>query len=262
MPITRAKPFAEAGRSLARRKLMPTTLSSAELRQIDAEILRGSIVSARNVYGSVLGKTREVVGSIVNPAPERRVIDGVESTVTVGFNPATARAAIQQELRRVGYRAAGDKIGTIEDLASFQRLDLVVNTMTQTTQEFGHFAQGQSAAVLDEFPAQELIRVESRDQERDWGQRWLLAARPAQDAGAIRVFGETGRMVARKDSRVWDLLGSRELFEDALGNPWPPFAFNSGMSVRDIDRAEAMQLGLVARDTVITPRAELLKLAA
>ena len=52
-------------------------------------------------------------------------------------------------------------------------------------------------------------------------------------------------MIALKNDPIWDRLGSRELFDAGLGNPWPPFAFNSGMNVRDVSRARAVEIGLL-----------------
>ncbi len=63
-----------------------------------------------------------------------------------------------------------------------------------------------------------------------------------------------GRVIARKNSPIWAELGSSKNFDDALDVDYPPFAFNSGMWVRDIDRDEALALGLIEADTVIEPK--------
>ncbi len=59
-----------------------------------------------------------------------------------------------------------------------------------------------------------------------------------------------GRMIARKDDPVWDQLGSSALFEDGLDNPYPPFAFNSGMGIREVPREECVALGVIEADEV------------
>lgn len=56
-------------------------------------------------------------------------------------------------------------------------------------------------------------------------------------------------MIALKNSDVWDRLGDSNTFPDALGNPYPPFAFNSGMDVADVSRAEAERLGVILPNT-------------
>jgi hypothetical protein len=103
------------------------------------------------------------------------------------------------------------------------------------------------ADVLDEFPAQELFRANSpqggAEAERDWAARW------ARVGGTF--YGR--RMIALKTDPVWARLGDPAEFPDALGNDFAPFAFNSGMRTRDIDRDEAESLGLLEPSTVLTP---------
>jgi hypothetical protein len=40
-------------------------------------------------------------------------------------------------------------------------------------------------------------------------------------------------------------LGDSTLFDDGLGNPYPPFAWNSGMWIQDVSLAEALDLGVM-----------------
>ncbi|MDP2227282.1 MAG: hypothetical protein Q8J78_07365, partial [Moraxellaceae bacterium] len=80
--------------------------------------------------------------------------------------------------------------------------------------------------------------------ERDWAARWQKAGGEFFD----------GRMVALKNDPIWSRLGDSSLFPDGLDNPYPPFAFNSGMGVRDVDRDEAEQLGLIAKNQEVFPR--------
>jgi len=61
-------------------------------------------------------------------------------------------------------------------------------------------------------------------------------------------------MVARKDDEIWDRIGDPDLFDDALGNPYPPFAFNSGMDVADVERGEAEKLGLIDPNERVEPQ--------
>ena len=53
-------------------------------------------------------------------------------------------------------------------------------------------------------------------------------------------------MIALKNDPIWERLGDPKTFDDALGNPYPPFAFNSGYDVRDVSRKEAERLGVIA----------------
>ena len=70
------------------------------------------------------------------------------------------------------------------------------------------------------------------------------AARWAAAGGTF--FG--GRMIALKTDPIW-----REI--NRFGVDYPPFDFNSGMDVVDVDRDEAEAIGLLARDEVVEPAA-------
>jgi hypothetical protein len=54
-------------------------------------------------------------------------------------------------------------------------------------------------------------------------------------------------MVAVKNDAIWSKIGSPELFDDGLGNPYPPYAWRSGMGIEDVDRDEAERLGLLKK---------------
>jgi hypothetical protein len=123
------------------------------------------------------------------------------------------------------------------------RLNLILDTNVQLAEGYGSFTQGQDQGILDTWPAQELVRVNVPRKPRDWPDRW-------EEAGGELV---DGRMVAAKDDDIWDELGSPDLFEDGLGNPFPPFAFNSGMDVRDVSRSDAVRLGVIEPGQRIEP---------
>ena len=122
--------------------------------------------------------------------------------------------------------------GDITDITSRRRLELIYDFQTQDAGEFGRWKIGQDPELLDAFPAQEFLRIESRRMPReDWPARW-------QEAGG-RFFD--GRMIALKNDPVWTKLSR-------FGRPWPPFDFGSGMGLEDIDRDQAEALGVIAPD--------------
>jgi hypothetical protein len=98
-------------------------------------------------------------------------------------------------------------------------------------QGYGQALQGAQPEVLDQWPAQELVRVVDSAEPRDWAARWAAAGG--------QFFG--GRMVALKADPIWTAISR-------FKTPYPPFDFNSGMEVEDIDRDEAEALGLLERD--------------
>jgi hypothetical protein len=245
-------PFREAVKQLAAKKIMPTSLTSAELGELNKAILRTSFTSAQTTIEGLLDRYKSGVASIINPDQVLR--PGETVPTTEGYNPTTLRTFVKEYLRQIGYQPEEGERGSIKDLSSDGRINLVVKTNVELAQGAGHFVQGQDPDVLDAFPAQELVRFEERAKKRDWHGRWREAAVSSGDTDAARVLEQHGRMVARKDSPIWDAIGSSDLFEDALDNPFPPFAFNSGMWVVDVDFDTAEKFGLVTPDNVPKPQ--------
>jgi hypothetical protein len=114
----------------------------------------------------------------------------------------------------------------------------------------GQYLQSIDPDTIDMFPAWELIRVIDSRVKRDWTTRWADAAASAGDPDAQRMLDTHGRMIARKDSPIWTALSR-------FGRPHPPFDFNSGMDVEDVDRDSCVELGLIrAGDRIAAPDAQ------
>jgi hypothetical protein len=242
--------FIEALKVLDQKQVFPTSLDSAALKQLDAGTRRQAFFSATNNLSGVLDGIKDGVASILNPAQEQRedrvTENNPKGNVTTGMDPASARLKIKQLFQKFGYNPGEDIRGTIKDLSSDARINLVVKTNVELAQGAGRFIQENSDPdVVDLWPALELVRFESRAKPRDWQERWRTAAGASGDDDAARMLDDNGRMVARKDSPIWDSLGDSDLFPDALDNPFPPFAFNSGMWTMEVSRDEAIEMGLI-----------------
>jgi len=222
--------FREAVGKLIGQSLMPTNLGSAELMQMDAAVRERSFFSARNMFEDVLGGMKEKIATILNPVQA----DG--RPATVGLDLATARTQIRELLQSVGYNP-GNLAGTIQDLGSDQRIRLVLDMNVQAAQGFGQWRAGQDETILDAFPAQELYRAEGRKEPRNWRERW-------SEAGG-EFYG--GKMIALKNDDIWTAISA------VTGQPYPPFDYNSGMSIRDVSRSKAIKYGLIDQDTRIEP---------
>ena len=100
----------------------------------------------------------------------------------------------------------------------------------------------QTDATVNLFPAWELTRLETRAFPRaDWMQRWTAAGNSVNWEGAVKR-----QMIALKSSPIWAALGNGVGgFTDTLGNPYPPFAYSSGLDWLDVDRETCEKLGLV-----------------
>jgi hypothetical protein len=246
--------FREAVKHLQAKQLMPTNLSSAEIsQQLSAAMRRQSFFSATNTIDEILAAMKSAVQSIVNPQQVLR--PGATQTVTEGFNPASARAAIAQYFQELGYKPDEGTEGTLKDLSSSKRIDLVVDTNVKLAHGAGRYVQQNADPdVVDLWPALNFVRFEERAEPRDWEQRWRLAASVAGDPRAAAALELHGQMAALKSSGIWQALGDGEGgYTDTLGNPYPPFAFGSGMWTEELSREEAEDLGLLEKGQDVEP---------
>jgi hypothetical protein len=154
-----------------------------------------------------------------------------------------ARRKLGECLDSIGYHAPEGERGKITDLRTDERLNLTIKTAVNLSFGYGRWRSKQVQVLLDEFPCQEFYRAFDREEHREWPQRW-------RDAGGQFFSGNGGyseaRMIAVKNERIWEDIS-------AFGEPYPPFDFNSGMSLRDISRAEAIALGLWTEQDCIHP---------
>lgn len=242
-------PFAGALRRFPR-ALLPTALDSAALRQLDAQVRERSFFSARTLMTDVLDTYQKRITEMVSPKQEKRA-DRVTPTnpegfVTVAPDAASVRLQVRELLDGVGYSPDADKAGTVQDLASDARINLVLDYNLTEARAYGHQLQNLDPDFADAYPAQELVRFKSRHEPRDWSALWQSACTEAGDDAALAAFRHSGRMAARKDSGVWLAISD-------FDRPWPPFKYGSGMGLRDVSRSEAMGLGVIDRDSQIAP---------
>jgi len=208
------------------KELLPTDLGSAELREaFPAEILRRSMVSAKMAYVPYLARLRDVCAEVAAGRMDQ----------------ATARARLLDMLGQLGHSPRDD--GGLANPASRRRLDLIVDTQRQMATSAANVA-AQTDATVAATPAWELMRFVGKAIPRqDWPRRWAAAGNSVGWQGALR--GE--RMIALKASPIWQALGNGAGgFRDTLGNPFPPFAFGSGLAWMEVDRDECIELGLVS----------------
>lgn len=215
------------------KELLPTSLGSEEIRgKIAADILRRSIFSARMTSAGYLAKLREIIA---------RMLEGK-------ISQSTARDMLEGILEAMGHSMRdGDGL---TNPASIRRLNLIVETQTQMAASVAK-SHEQTASVVNAYPAWALMRLESRRAPReDWLARWNAAGSSCGWAGAKqelwRGSGASFAFVALKSSPIWAALGNGAGgFTDTLGNPYPPFAYSSGMGWEDVNRETAEALGLV-----------------
>jgi hypothetical protein len=202
---------------------------------------------SENTLKEILAKLLAGLQSISKPQQVLR--EGETQTVT----EAATQASLRGELLKIINLA-----GNPEQLAQTLNLPFKIRTASEVMHGAGRFLLGQTD--VDEYPAWELYRAYDRKEPRLWSgdegtedpavtsgfaSRWYQAAQMAGDADAARMLQDEGRMIALKSSGIWQQLGE---FNDGLGNPYPPFAFNSGMDVDGVSRKECIELGLLEAD--------------
>lgn len=208
--------------------LLPTSLGSVEIRTtIAADILRQSVWSARMEYARYLAQVRAVCAQVAGG----------------GMNLADARMVLTRTLRGMGHDTAN--ASGIQDPASRRRINLIVRTRTEMAANAARI-NAQDESTVYAVPAWELLRFGTRRVPRDWPARWKAAGDAVGWVGASRDFGT---MVALKDSPIWAALGNGAGgYRDTLGNPYPPFAFSSGMAWAGVLRRDCIRMGLIGTD--------------
>ena len=207
--------------------LLPTSLGSDEIReQIAADILRRSVFSARMENARYLAKIREVATAMAAGK----------------INAADARAQLLTVLEQMGHSPLDE--GGLRNPASIRRLNLILDTQRQMAASVARLSE-ETEATMTIFPAWELVRTGTRRVPReDWPARWRAAGNSVGWEGALQ-----NRFIALKKSPIWQALGDGEGgFTDTLGNPYPPFAYSSGMNWRAVDADTCDKLGLGNND--------------
>ena len=220
------------------KELLPTSLGSEEIReQIATDILQRSIFSARMESAHYLKRLREICTRLV----------------TGEISNAQARAELLSLLEQMGHSPLDD--GGIMNPASIRRLNLILDTQRQMAISVAKISE-QTEATLAVWPAWELIRLGTRRVPReDWPERWNAAGDSVGWEGALdRTLGISGpRFIALKTSPIWAALGQGVGgYTDAIGNPYPPFAYGSGMDWDQVEREECISLGLIAPDAPVS----------
>ena len=232
------------------RGTLPTWMSTGQMRRkVAASVRRRAVYSARMTHATAVQHTKDVVD---------RVLKG-----GLGNDFAQGRLELRNLFRRLGYTPEtgfpGDEAlgipparpGSLKDLTSDRRLNLILNTQMQLMRGVAQKTRGMDGTRVKLFPAWELVRYAPRRNERDWPARFRAVGYDLPVDGEGRE-----RLVAVKGSPVWAALGNSALFDDALDVDHPPFAFESGMGWLEVhwDEAEKIGLDLSVAQAMKTPR--------
>lgn len=204
---------------LRRKTTVPGELLSSDWRAVDGWVRERAFFMAGVAEAATLQGFRDI-------ATRREAGE---------LGQSEAREAAQELLSKLGYVPRDGQEGTIKDLGTFERQRVSLETNVEVARGFALRARQQE--VLGEFPAWDYVRMRHSKVPRDWLSRWRAAG------GGSAGSTPGPRMAALVNHPIW----THPDF-NALGNPYPPFDFNSGMGVEALDRQEALELGLLDGD--------------
>lgn len=237
MILDRAVPFIEAIAALRRERLLPTSLTAAEIERLESSLRNELFFSARVQDSRILSTFKALLDQIVDP-PTGQPGEYMDT-------PMFMRKA-RGFLGYIGYDPEPGTEGSIQDLRSDARLQLIAQTKVRMARGRGQHIQANDPDVIDAFPAQELYRLRSVEHPRGetggdqysagsgyggtyWPELWR--------SNGGRFYGG-GRMIALKADPIWSAISR-------FGQPYPPFDYRSGMSVRAVNRGLAIKFGLL-----------------
>lgn len=229
MSIT-LQPLEEAARRISDKTPVGSVLRSAEWQGVPLALRERGFFSATIESMRFLSDARQGVLDVLTFA--RESAPGGSALI----DRSSLIAKLREVAKREGIPVDPNKAGGLQDITSRARLALIIDTQLAQAREFARWKAEQDPDILDAWPAQELVRIEARAIPRRWFERWAAAG------GKFYA----GRMIAAKGDPIWSAISR-------FGTPWPPFDFNSGMGVRDIDRDEAEQLGVIAPGQIVPP---------
>ena len=199
---------------ILKKALVASKLDSKEWNQVQAAFRNRAFFSSQVAQANIIQAMRQRVSEYAKR----------------GVDISEARKLMRADLERMHYQPDPGKEGSIKDLYSKARLDVILKHNLRQARGMIQRASGMTPGAFAAFPAQEFKRTHARRaQRKDWPERW-------RKAGG-KVYG--GRMIALKTDPVWERLS-------VFGNPFPPFDWGSGMGVIDVDRKTAIELGLIS----------------
>jgi hypothetical protein len=230
MVFTEPQPLTDLIDKLDAKTPIGSAMRTAEWQRVPQGLRDGAFFSAGVTHTQFLAQQQRSITDMIARARETNAAG--ESMWKMDRGQFVKQLRVLGEELGVQHptgREGGIKENDLTDPLSIARLKLVVNTQLELAYGYGQYVAAMDEDVLQEWPAWELVRITPRKAPRDWFQRWSEAGGTLHD----------GRMIALKTDPIWAKLSR-------FGNPHPPFDFNSGMGVEEVDRDTVESLGLMS----------------
>ena len=215
MEFIKPLPFDEAVLKLGSQRVVGSTFTSAEWRDVPFELRDNAFFSSRIESARVLQRAKDLLGDFL--AGNRKTLSDGQTMLSVGSRSAFVDQ-MQKYLEKEGIKRT---TGDIHDITSEARLGLIFDIKTRQAQDYGYWLQGLDPDVLNEFPAMRFIRVQDVREPRE-----------------LHVPYE-GQVFLKTDP-IWWLVINKD-----FGTPYGPWGWGCGHDVEDVDRNEAEKLGLI-----------------
>jgi hypothetical protein len=225
---------------LRRRRVVRSPANSAQWDRFPTAIKEASLFSATVTSAQLLGQVGGDLGDLMAEVREKTA----KGEAVLDRRTLVSRWKKTAEGEGLGFAEGDKRRGTIEDITSIPRLNLIYTVQTQRAEGYASYLGDQEPGALDAFPAQELVRLESRRDRRHWHERWRAAGGRVFPGSGLD--GREGRLIALKTDAVWERI-------NRFGTPWPPFDFGSGVGVADVPHAEAVSLGVLKAGETVKP---------
>lgn len=227
MQFVKPMPFTEAVEKLGDKTPIGSALKSSQWREVPVALRERAMFSATIENARFLQRAKDTLGDFLTGAREQLPFGEValKAGSRADFVKQMQDFAIAEGMGPLDPKEAG----TLKDIRSQRRLELIFDTQIRQAQDYGNWKQGMDPDLLDQWPAQRFIRVVDVVKPRPLHQ---------QNEGVVRL---------KTDLDFW--IGMNVDFH----LPYGPWGYNSGMDVEDVSRDEAEQLGLIKPSQKVRP---------
>lgn len=231
-------PLAEAVKSISAKTPIGSLLRSADWAQVPVALRQRAQFSAGVTSARLLQTVQDRLAGQISQQREQ-LASGKQAT----FDRSSFIDAVRGIADAEGI-PPGD--GSIRDITSIPRLGLIYDMQNAQAAGFARHKLDTSEGALALYPAYRLGESTAKEpRPQDWWERrWFEAGQQTAWAGAIPT-----EFVALKTSPIWSALSE-------FGTPWPPFDWGSTRELEEVDRDEAVALGLMEADWSPPPGAE------
>lgn len=226
------------------KEVMPTGFDSATIRQVyHPAILNRSAFSATTIRADYLAEAQTLLRQLAQPGVivDPHTFKARPAGPGEQMNQTQARSVLQAYLKKIGYNPAENIAGTIQDLSSDRRIELILNMQSEFSAGYAQNKVKQNPNILEAWPADRMYRQKQGRTQRDWKTRWNeKRSSLGSQTTATEATTQNGPFIALKNDPIWAALSR-------FGNPYPPFDYNSGMWVDHADPDEAARLGVTGK---------------